>query len=244
MIITSPFFNTYSFHKAGKEDEGIVTLNMKDCIEGFTPPRFVIEEGDSISCIKNEAVNDFISESGKYLKFQLRYIDITGIPIMFINKTTHVVSQFYRVKNGFILLLPNFGVNSNNQTDYQKFMLGVFKIIDQLALLVKDRDAEVPEWANGYKFPKEISHENALIKLNNRKIQVLIQRILSTIYCAPKKMSTDSAAHKIVSLSHRRRNFALAVKKRIPTVTAPNIYILPASRSSFVYLTPNPANIF
>lgn len=168
LIITSPVFHTYRFDPPESEPFQIDYFN---CL-GIEKPIVEKEAGTNIQAIEEAFVQNFYNQQHNKLHFDYKFPNIEGKPLMFIKDTKHVVAQYIKKDNGFIIFLPLFNFKNNPIPECEHFLLGVETFIKELHEFEAKSPLKIPQWANNYLLQGEKQELEKLDKFSAEKIKI------------------------------------------------------------------------
>lgn len=105
LIITSPDFRIYEYKSTINHDK--VTLDFIDSLE-INKPIVEPKKGSNMEPLDEEHIKTFYSKSKQNLKFNFKIKKSIGNPLLYIKDTKHVVGEYYKIRNGIIIILLQF----------------------------------------------------------------------------------------------------------------------------------------
>jgi len=168
LVLHSPHLQEIKYgimEDAGAEE---VIFNPQDFFEGFIIPKYEAMIGDTFSPIDNEEIVSFHSATSQFLGYSLRFLEVTGTPLLYMNRTDHVVSQCYKVKNGFVWLFPDI-LHLPNQDDHRTLLSHIIHTISSFNKLIPDKQIEVPKWSAQYRSSHEYQISQELDQLQKER---------------------------------------------------------------------------
>lgn len=169
LIITSPIFHDHRFVIENIDEQQ--TLSFGDCLTIYTP-NVEYKAGTNILPIEEEFVQDFFHPNYFLFDYTMVLTDKVGIPLMHIKDTDQIVSSFYRVENGFIIILPYFTFNRNAQDPQQLFIGCTIDLIKGLKKYRQPCGISIPEWTNQYLLNGENDEIEKLNLLTQKQLQI------------------------------------------------------------------------
>ncbi|GAG83714.1 unnamed protein product, partial [marine sediment metagenome] len=165
LILTNPIFHRYEYSTS--DSEKVLSLDFIDCLD-IEKPKYELVQGQNIQAIDNKAVNYFCVTNKRFLRYILKIIDPKGIPLMFIKDTKYVVSELFKVKNGLIIILPNFTFGQRKETELRQFLQQIIDIIPKLHEYIVPESDDIPDWVDKYILTGEKNEISTLNKLTAR----------------------------------------------------------------------------
>ncbi len=165
LIITSPIFyeSNYKINNDGTSSK----LDLIDCIP-IKKPNFDKVQGKNIEAIDQPFIQEFLQSNKKRFSYEIIFLNPSGTPLMRIKDTKYVVSQFYKVSSGLIIILPQFQLNPSDMNDGLAFLVTIEKLIQDIREYTTPNELDIPDWVDHYDI---IGEENEREKLNGLKLK-------------------------------------------------------------------------
>lgn len=151
LIITSPIFKEYQY--SYKENDKIDKLDFINCLD-ISKPDYSLVSGQNMQTIDESFIHSYHHLNTKNFQYNLKIIKSNGIPLFYIKGTDYVVSEFYRIKNGLLVILPiiNFKKASDNVFP---FFDSTTDFIEELKTYKLPKLLDIPEWVKEYTLSAE-----------------------------------------------------------------------------------------
>lgn len=169
LIITSPYSYkiSYIINESGESKQ----INIIDCLP-LDLPTLENTIGKNIEAIDDEIISNFISHNKKRLSYQFKIKSGTGIPLMKVKDTKYVVSEFYHVDNGLILLLPQIVIPLNDFIQIDDFLSSLINLVDHIKEYKKSPELVIPEWTKKYQLKGEHEEQKKLTSLLEKRQKI------------------------------------------------------------------------
>lgn len=167
LIMTRPIFNEYQYEY--KDAEIIDTLDFIECLD-IQKPEYKYVMGQNMHPVNESFIDSYHLLNIKNFQYQLKITKSNGIPLLYIKDTNYVVSEFYRIKNGLLIILPMIQFNNAAQNSLP-FLSSTIDFITELKKYNLPKELNIPEWVKEYTLSveqKELENEKKL--LNQQKI--------------------------------------------------------------------------
>ena len=163
LVITNPIFHRYEYKFKNGEENKI--LDYINCIN-IPKPNFESVYGENMKTIQEDFVSSFYRTNKRKLKYILKITKSSGIPLMFIKDTNYLVSEFYKVNNGYVLILPDV-LSFSSPSESEVFISSTLELIENLPKLERDSPRDIPDWVEEYTLDgesKELEKETKLLE--------------------------------------------------------------------------------
>jgi len=161
LVITNPIFHKYEYKfKNGEENK---VLDFINCID-IPKPKIKMVNGENMQTINETFVSKYYLNNKKKLRYILKITKSSGIPLMFIKDTNYLVSEFYKVNKGYILILPDI-LSLNSPAESEPFINSTIELIENLDKIKIDSPLEIPDWVKKYTLDGELKEKEKELKL-------------------------------------------------------------------------------
>ncbi len=174
LIITSPIFNKYEYTcETNGED---FQIDFIDCLS-IKKPKFSKIRGHNIDSNNDEFIVDFLRRNRNFLHYDLKIEKPDGIPLLFIKDTKYVVSEYFKIDSGLIIILPKLKPELRESNNSKNFLNSLLFLISEIKKNSKPLLQNLPDWVDEYSLIGEIKENNNLQKLrkNQEKIKLQIE---------------------------------------------------------------------
>lgn len=83
----------------------------------------------------------------------------TGVPLLKIKNTNHIIGAFYKIDKGIVILMPEFNPNTTNFSDYNVDVEHYENTLDSLLSFIRSfqdkKDFKLSDWAKNHAFKFE-----------------------------------------------------------------------------------------
>lgn len=104
----------------------------------------------------NQPIQNFYNRNREIFYYNSFLSDNIGEPFLCISGTQHIVGTYFKVLNGFCLLLPSISKVSEDEKEKEKQYLSFIDSAKKLFEELKQGDGLLPEWVNTVLLPDEI----------------------------------------------------------------------------------------
>ena len=176
LIITSPIFRQYEYtiEPSGEKFnlDFIACLNIKK-------PKISKVSGHNIDSNKEEYATEFLNKTRKFLNYEEKIIKPNGTPMLYIKDTNYVVSEYFKVDNGFIIIMPRLKAELRDSNNSQHFLNSLLLLISELKKNNTPFEHDIPEWVDDYNLTSEKIEIDHLQQLKDRQGKIKLQIIES-----------------------------------------------------------------
>lgn len=134
LIITNPNFQKYEYQY--QNSDKVISLDYNECID-INPPVLESIKGRNMHSTNLDVVKMFVDSNKERLYYSSKIISPKGIPLLFIKDTKYVISEYYNIDNGLIIIIPDFNYKSNPPIENQTFLDSIIKLINGLMSLIE-----------------------------------------------------------------------------------------------------------
>jgi hypothetical protein len=170
-IVSSGF--TKPVYTDSKNAQSKFTFDFFSCLE-IDEPRFELTSGKNIQPIENNAIRYFLNVNKSRVFYQVKFLPSKATPLMYIKDTNYIVSQFYKVRNGFIIFLPSL-IGINSHIEQVNFIDTSIKIVDEIKKISSTSAINLEEWAQDYQFKNEMIEFEKKENINQQIVELKIQ---------------------------------------------------------------------
>lgn len=192
LIITSPKFLRYKYKIPGSTE--ITYIDYIDCLN-IDKPQYESISGKNIKTIPEDFIDTFYELNKKNFIYNLKIVNPKGYPLMYIKDTKYVVAEFFRVKNGLIIIFPKIQPVPKNKVQSLPFFNTVIDFVKKLSAFSTPGSNEIPVWVNKYVLPEEREEivelselneklEKTEAEINERKKNLLNYRFLKALFAS------------------------------------------------------------
>lgn len=170
LIMTSPMFYDYKY--TFQNDDSEIIINYIDSLD---IPKPILEHvsGHVLEAVKDEIIESYYENIKDFLFYKSRIDNANGNALLYIKDTKYLISEYYKIKNGLLIILPNLKFNQNDPTrDSNDFLFSTEGFIEELKLNIKPKSLELPSWVNDYVFEKEKNELGKNVELNRQLIKI------------------------------------------------------------------------
>ena len=132
----------------------------------ISPVQLVNESGQNVSLSENELLQQFKLNNRLIFKYNARFKNAKGLPLLYINKTDYVVAQLFPLERGNVLMLP--ALLNNNHHTYSKFYEALEQLVENLPKTNIISDLSLPQWSKTYSLKGEELEKQKAAKLNDQ----------------------------------------------------------------------------
>ncbi|MTE27288.1 hypothetical protein [Winogradskyella ouciana] len=163
LIIIKPDFRDYVYRNGNQETK----INFIDAL-GIKKPILKPVKGHVLEPIRDDHTEHFLYECKEYLSYTSKIVKSSGIPLLFIKDTKYIVAEYYNVKNGKIIILPDISFNPKREVEetnnFIHYTEGFIRSLKQKSVA----KLEIPDWVDNYSFDIEKSESENYVKLNDK----------------------------------------------------------------------------
>ena len=95
-----------------------------------------------------------------------------GTPLLFIKDTKYVISEYFKVDNGFVIILPKLKPELRDINNSRNFLNSLLLLISEVKKNSKPIINAIPDWVDEYSLIGEVEEKEHLIKLTERRIKL------------------------------------------------------------------------
>lgn len=164
LVIFSPFFKDLKI--ADSETSRYEQINLISTI-GINQPIITLAEGRNIGSINKDYAKEYFEKCQNYFMYKFKIENPNGNTLMVIRDTDYVLSQFYKISNGLIIILPLTTFSSVNLLNHTKhFIQSTIKLVEDIkSKYFSKYEIFIPEWALNYKTVNERDLEGEMSKI-------------------------------------------------------------------------------
>lgn len=180
VFITSPVFERreYTIGESNTKEY----IDLIDCFD-IAKPKYEKVTGQNVQPISEPFVDSFYLLNSNRFFYDLKLVKSRGIPLMHIKETNYVVSEFYRIKNGLLVILPRIKFNPRPENDSKQFLASISTFIGGLKEYKVQKPHEIPEWVDNYTISGEKSEKkrNESLKTQLHQLEIEIKECESNL---------------------------------------------------------------
>ncbi|HCE57174.1 MAG TPA: hypothetical protein DER09_05055 [Prolixibacteraceae bacterium] len=164
LIITNPKFLRIDFDFQDKPYE----IDLINCFD-ITKPSIVECTGNNIEIISNQSIESKFEIFLSRLEYNFYLKEPKGIPLMYIKDTNYLLSEYYKIKNGLLIILPSF-TGIRIEEDY---LIDAVTELKPILLEYSNVDKqEIPNWVKSYFLQGEKEEFEKLENLKKQEIEL------------------------------------------------------------------------
>lgn len=167
LIITRPIFKEYQY--SNKDTDTIDKLDFINCLN-IIKPDYSLVAGQNMKSIDESFIDTYLQLNTKNFQYNLKIIKSNGIPLFYIKGTQYVVSEFYRIKNGLLIILPIIIFKTND--NILPFLNSTTEFIKELKNYNLPKPLDIPEWVKEYTLSAEQKELITQQKLSERQNKI------------------------------------------------------------------------
>lgn len=169
LIITSPIFNEYVYIDPATNNS--FSLDFIECLN-IKKPKISKVRGHNIDSASEKYINDFLQKEKRFLHYDVKIEKPNGTPLLFIKDTKYVISEYFKVDNGFVIILPKLKPELRDINNSRNFLNSLLLLISEVKKNSKPIINAIPDWVDEYSLIGEVEEKEHLIKLTERRIKL------------------------------------------------------------------------